>query len=80
MRNFFRQMMQKASEALETQTPKERVSGYETLAFSPEALPKAKEIIEKCFNEMITLGRQYPKKKDVYHLAIHFFNLTNGKE
>src|SRR5262249_22825715 len=41
LRSFYRQMMEKASEALEEQTPDERVSGYETLTFSKEALPEA---------------------------------------
>lgn len=80
MRKFLRQMLQKASDALENQNTKERVSGYETLPFSKEALPEAREIIEKCFSDMVTLGRRYPIKKDVYHLAVHFFNLTTGKE
>jgi len=79
LRTFFRQMMQKASEALETQSPKERVSGYETLPMSMDSMPEAKQIIEKFFTEMIALSRKNKKKTDVYHLALHFFNLTNEK-
>lgn len=80
MRNFFRQMMQKASEALETQNPKERLSGYETMAIAPESLPEAKVIFEKFFTDMLALSNRHPKKKNVYHLLVHFFNLTSGKE
>jgi uncharacterized protein (TIGR02147 family) len=79
LRKFFKQMLHKAGEALETQSPKERVSGYETLAIPPEGLDEAREITEKYFNEMIALGNKYPKKKNVYHLLVHFFNLTDGK-
>jgi uncharacterized protein (TIGR02147 family) len=80
LRNFFKQMLQKAADALETQTPKERISGYETMSIPPEALSEAKELTEKYFSEMIALAHRYPKKKNVYHLIVHFFNLTHEKE
>jgi uncharacterized protein (TIGR02147 family) len=80
LRKFYRQMFQKASEALETQNPKERISGFETIAIASEALKEAKEITEKYFQQMIALGKRHPKKKQVYHLIVHFFNLTSGRE
>jgi uncharacterized protein (TIGR02147 family) len=78
MRNFYRQMMQKASDALESQTPDQRLSGYETLTFSSEALPEAREAIDQFFDEMIRISRKYPRKTEVYHLLVHFFNLIQG--
>jgi uncharacterized protein (TIGR02147 family) len=80
LRKFYRQMMQKAGDALENQSTKERISGYETLAIANEALPEAKEIIEKCFQDIASLSEKYPKRKNVYHLVLHFFNLTHGKD
>jgi uncharacterized protein (TIGR02147 family) len=79
-RKFYRQMFQKASEALETQSSKERVSGFETITIANEAIKEARDITERYFKEMISLGEKYPKKKNVYHLLVHFFNLTHGKE
>jgi uncharacterized protein (TIGR02147 family) len=78
MRMFYRQMMDKASAALETQTPDERLSGYETLTFSPEALPEARAAIDGFFEEMLRLSRKYPRNNHVYHLLVHFFDLTQG--
>lgn len=79
-RKFFRQMLEKASSALETQSQRERVSGYETLPFSTEAVPEARSIMERFFAEMIALSRRTARKDSVYHLNVHFFNLTPGKE
>jgi uncharacterized protein (TIGR02147 family) len=80
LRKFYRQMFQKVSEALENQTSKERISGFETIPLASEAINEAQEITEKYFQEMIALGEKYPKQKHVYHLIVHFFNLTHGKE
>jgi uncharacterized protein (TIGR02147 family) len=61
LRNFYREMLQKASEALEVQSSKERVSGFETIPLAPEAIAEAREITEKYFQEMIALGKKFPK-------------------
>ena len=80
LRKFYRQMLQRAGDALEVQNSKERVSGFETIPLAPEAIAEAKEITERYFQEMIALGKKHPKQKNVYHLIVHFFNLTQGKE
>jgi len=77
MRAHYRQILEKVSGVLETQEPfQERLSGYETLAFSKKALPEAQQIFDRFFEDMISLSKKYPKKTDVYHLVTHFFNLT----
>jgi uncharacterized protein (TIGR02147 family) len=79
LRDNYRQLLAKIDEALETQSPEERLSGGETLAFSREALPRARRAIEDCFQTLIDLSEKTPRKKDIYHLAIHFINLTSSK-
>ena len=76
MRKLYRQMLEKISDALETQAPGERYSGYETLPFSPEAMPEMAALFNDFFERAIEVSRKYPTKKNVYHLALHFFNLT----
>jgi uncharacterized protein (TIGR02147 family) len=81
MRKFYRQMMEKASQALDEQDPQtERWSGYETLAVASEAQEELRSACDEFFEKMIQIARKYPAKKDVDHLFIHFFNLTPSQE
>jgi uncharacterized protein (TIGR02147 family) len=78
MRKFYRQMMNKASVALEEQTPSERWSGYETLPIAEEALPEIRDACDEFFDKVIRISKKHQKTKNVYHLLLHFFNLTHG--
>lgn len=76
MRQFYRKIMEKASKALEEQTPSERWSGYETIPISLEAMPELRAACDEFFEKVIRVARKYPKKTEVYNLSVHFFNLT----
>jgi uncharacterized protein (TIGR02147 family) len=76
MRRFYRQMLKKASDSLETQTPQERFSGFETVPVAAEAMKEIDILIDKFLSDVVQVARKYPKKKSVYHLMVHFFNLT----
>lgn len=80
LRKFHRQMLEKAMESLETQTPNEKLVGSETLAFSEKALPEAGTIIEECFEKLLALSNRLPRKDHVYHLGIQFFRLTQSRQ
>lgn len=80
MRALYRQMFQKASDALENQDPQVRWSGYETLAVADEALPEIRKACDKFFDEVLRISAKYPQKKSVYHLLTHFFRLTTEKK
>jgi hypothetical protein, TIGR02147 len=75
LRSFHQQMLEKAMESLETQTPQEKIVGTETLAFDKADLAEANKIIEECFQKIIGLSRKSKKRNSVYHLGIQFFNL-----
>ena len=49
IRKHYRQTLQKALEAVDTQTPQEKISGTETLPIDVESLPEAKKIIDRFF-------------------------------
>ncbi len=78
LRHFHRQMLAKATESLENQTPKEKFIGSETMAFDPKDLESAKQIIEECFNRLISLAENANQKTQVYHIGVQCFNLTPG--
>ncbi len=77
LRQFHKQMMEKAIESLETQAPSEKFVGTETLAISREFLPEAADLAEQFFSRMIELSKRATKKKtDVFHVAVQIFSLT----
>ncbi len=76
LRSFYRQMMEKASDSLDEQSQQERVSGYETMSFAPEALPEARAATHAYFEELVRISKKHPRHSQVYHLLVHLFNLT----
>ena len=77
LRAFYKQMMAKAEEALEQQSPRERYSGYETVSVAEEALPEIRGIFDRAFDDVVAIAKKNPGRKRVYHLMLHFFDLTH---
>jgi uncharacterized protein (TIGR02147 family) len=76
LRQYHRQMLAKAIDSIDTQSPKEKLIGSENMIFDSENLAKANDIIENCFSELIQLSKKSKKKNTLYHLGIQFFKLT----
>lgn len=76
LRHFHRVMLKRAEGALSTQSPQERISLSETLALDPTDLPRAKEILERAQRELLGLLTRGTRKTEVYHLATHFFRVS----
>ncbi|HPI40090.1 MAG TPA: TIGR02147 family protein [Pseudobdellovibrionaceae bacterium] len=83
LKKFHRQMLLKAIDSLETQTPKEKFIGSETFAISEELLPKAFEMADRFLTAMAALSEESaqnakaPKSKEpkqVYHVGVQLFN------
>lgn len=79
LRNYHRQMLQKAIESLETQSPREKWIGSETFAFDPSLLPEANGIIEQFLDRMVQLSSRGENRDHVYHLSTCLFRLTNSR-
>ena len=78
---FYRQMFKKVSESLNTQKPgSERISGFQTIPLSKEALPEIDQAVDRFYEEIIRIARKYPNKDSVYNLMVHFINLTHEKK
>lgn len=80
LRIFHNQMLEKAIEALESQTPDEKIVGSETFAISEKQLSQANLITEEYFCRMAALSGTKSKKTAVYHLGVQFFKITKTKE
>ncbi len=80
LRQFYRQMFEKASTALERQTPQERLSGFLNLPISVEALPEVDEAISRFFDDVRNIASKYENQTEVYHLMVHFLNLTQRRK
>ncbi len=80
LRRFHRQMLEKAIDSLETQSPQEKFIGTETFAISKKVLPQAFALADEFLQKLAKLGESSKDKTDVYHLGLQFFNLTKGKK
>jgi uncharacterized protein (TIGR02147 family) len=78
LRRFHRQMLGKAVESIDTQTPQEKIIGSETFAISEDVLEEANQLAEEFFQKMAQLRKKSKNPTQVYHLGVQFFNLTNG--
>lgn len=76
LRHFHRSMLQKASDALETQSPEERYVGSQTFSIDVDQLDQAREILARCRRELVELFDQGKKRTETYHLGIQLFRLT----
>jgi uncharacterized protein (TIGR02147 family) len=79
LQHFYAGMLEKAKEALGSQTPKQRISGFETVELDEELLPEAAGIAERFFSEMVQLADRSKKRKHIYHVLLHVFNLTPAR-
>jgi uncharacterized protein (TIGR02147 family) len=73
---YHRQMLCKAAESIDSQPVGQRFVGSETFSIDPAQLKEAREIIERCFNQVSRLFTKGERRTDTYHLAIQLFNLT----
>lgn len=82
LNNYHQTMIEKGKEAVVEQKISERFIGSETFSFSEENLKEASIIMEECFSKMKALAtkKRNKKTKDIYHMGMQFFRLTNNKQ
>lgn len=76
LRRFHHEMLAKAQTSLQTQSPREKIVGSETVAIHTVDLEEARDVIENCFQQILEISRRSQNKSEVYHLGIQFFRLT----
>ena len=43
-------------------------------------MPEIKQAVEEFFENVSRISNKHPKKQNVYHLLVHFFNVTKEQE
>lgn len=80
LRRFHRQMLEKAIDSLEVQSPQEKFIGTETFAIAKENLPQAFNLADEFLQKLFQLAETSEPKTDVYHVGLQIFNLSKNKE
>ncbi len=80
MREYYRQILHKISVALEEQAPTERLSGYLNVPIGKSALPEIDEAFDRFISEIKDIAEKHKNYSDVYHLSMHFINLTKNND
>jgi uncharacterized protein (TIGR02147 family) len=76
LRNFHRQMLQKALESLERQSPQEKIVASETFAVDVDKLTELNDLTEEYLTKVNRLVQRSKKKNAVYHLGVQCFRLA----
>lgn len=81
LRHFHKQMLERASSALETQRPADRYVGSETFAVDPALVPGAAKIVEKFRRELVEyFDSTKNEKTEIYHLGVQMFRVTKEQK
>lgn len=75
-----KQVLEKSISALETQSPKERISATDVLAIDSKYVPEVNRLSEEFSLAVLKLGEKSKIKNKVYILSTHFFDATNFEE
>lgn len=79
IRNYYQDVLERANNSIQTQTPKEKVVGTEVFAFDPAQLEDAKKLTDQYLNQMLDLAKKGKQRTEMYQVFTDFFRL-NQKE
>jgi uncharacterized protein (TIGR02147 family) len=80
IRNFHRQLLQKAADSLESQPVDRREFGSLMLAVDPTQIPLAKNLIQGFCKDFGLAMAAAKRKTEVFCLSVQFYNLTHSPE
>ncbi len=76
IRKLYRGVIGKAIEALETQSPKEKVVGTEFFALDPNDLEKVKELTDEYFSSLLKISQAGKNKTELYASFAEVFRIS----
>lgn len=79
LREFHRQFLEKAGVALTTNTPAERMSATDVVAFDSRQLEKVDRLSQEFSAAVMKLAEKAKTKDSVYALSVHFFPLNKNE-
>jgi uncharacterized protein (TIGR02147 family) len=80
LRSYHRQMLTKAIESLETQTPQEKVMSSEQVVLAKEDLNEARKLAKEFYARIAELSKRAGPKTDVYNVGVQVFSLTHERK
>lgn len=79
LNRFHKQMLAKASDAVEHQKRGERLICSNTFSIDPKLLPKAEEIIRRFRKQLVELFNSSSENSETYHMGVQIFKLTESE-
>jgi len=79
-KTLHRQILEKAIDSLDTQTPKTRMSATDFVPIDSKYLPTIDRLSQEFSAAVMRLSELSKTKDSVYALSVHFFNLTANEE
>jgi len=79
LKQYHRQVLEKAIESLQTQTPKERMSATDILPLDSKYLGEVDRLSQQFSSAVMKLSEKSVVKDSVYALSVHFFKLSQEK-
>lgn len=79
LRQFHRQILEKAGAALETQTPKERVSATDFVPLDAKDIPEVDRLSQEFSAAVLRLSDRAKTRSHVYALSVHFFRISQER-
>jgi uncharacterized protein (TIGR02147 family) len=77
LKQFHRQILEKAIESLQSQTPKERMTATDVLPMDSKYLPEVDRLSRQFSSAVMKLAEKSKVKDSVYALSVHFFKLSH---
>lgn len=79
MREYYRRCLDEVSKRIRPETISRRYLGSETIAFDREKLPEAREIIDRCLDDLTALSYECGKPTAIYHAGVQFVEMLGGE-
>lgn len=76
IRRFHKQLLNKALDALDAQSPSQRWSGSDLIPIDSRTIPEIRRLLEQLSSELIRISERSKRKDALYCLATHFFEVT----
>ncbi len=80
IRKYYKQVMQKAVEAIEEQDIQERIFGTEVFTFDPAQIPELRKRTNDYLNEVLKLSQKSKNQDSVYQASVQIFRLNHRKK
>lgn len=78
LRSIYKEMLLIALDAIDNEPIENRTIGCESFLIDQNQISKVQQIIEDCFNKVVSLSNQAKNKDHVYNLGIQLVKLTKG--